>query len=465
MAEQFDVVFVGGGMGGYVGAIRAAQLGLKSAVIEMDKVGGTCLHRGCIPTKALLQTAFLLDQIHHGERLGVSVPHFDFSYEQVARNRDQVVAQLHKGVEFLLKKNKVAVIKGRGRLKGNGGIAVSGGNSQDVQDVQAKAIVVATGSRPKQIPGAESDGRVVITSDDALQMDRVPRSAIVLGAGAVGVEFASFWRSCGAEVTVVEMLNTLVPLEDEAIGVELRKQFEARGIKCMTGTKLDTASIERKPNWVAVNVSREGRTERLEAEVLLVAVGRSANVEDLGLENAGVEVERGFIKIDGKQQTTAPGIYAIGDVVGGFQLAHKGSHEGILAAEVIAGREIHPLDPNLVTRTTYCAPQIASLGLSEAQAKAAGHEVKIGMFPLSANGRSIIWGEKGFCKIVTDTHDNVLGVHMIGPEVTEMIYAASLGHLVEATPLEMGAAIAPHPTVSEALMEAALASRGQAIHV
>jgi dihydrolipoamide dehydrogenase len=464
MTNSVDVVFLGGGMGGYVGAIRAAQLGLRTAVVEQDKLGGTCLHRGCIPTKALLQSAFVLDQARQGGRLGVRVTGLELDYAQVAAHRDQVVGRLHRGVEFLMTKNHIEVVRGRGRLDGPRRVRVGGGSSGDVE-VEAGAVVVATGSRPKQVPGVEADGRAVLTSDHALRLDHVPASAIVLGAGAIGVEFASFWRSCGAEVTVVEMLDRLVPLEDRAIGAELSKHFQARGIRCLVGATLDLGSIHRGEDGVSVSVAHGGGEERLQAEVLLVAIGRSPNTEDIGLESTAVELERGFVRAGSDQQTVQEGVYAIGDVAGGFLLAHKGSHEGIIAAEAIAGRGPHPLDPNLVPRTTYCTPQIASLGLSEEEARQAGHEISVGVFPLTANGRSIIWGERGFCKIVADAAGTVLGVHMIGAEVTELIYAAALGGLLEATPFELGRAIAPHPTVSEILMEAALAVSGEPIHL
>lgn len=464
MADRFDIVFLGGGMGGYVGAIRASQLGLATAVVEEDKLGGACLHRGCIPTKALLQSAFVLDQARDGGRLGVRVQGLELDYPQVAKNRDQVVAQLHKGVEFLMKKHRIQVVRGRGRLEGPHRVRVAGATGGDLE-VEAGSVVLATGSRPKQVPGAEADGRAVLTSDDALRLDHVPASAIVLGAGAVGVEFASFWRSCGAEVTVIEMLDRLVPLEDRAVGAELQKHFEARGIRCLVGATLDLGSIRRGDDGVSVSVSREGKEERLTAEVLLVAVGRSPNTEEIGLETTSVELERGFVTVRSDQRSSQEGVYAVGDVAGGFLLAHKGSHEGIIAAEAVAGRDPHPLDPNLVPRTTYCTPQIASLGLSEEEARAAGHEVRTGVFPLTANGRSIIWGERGFCKVVASGDRAVLGVHIIGAEVTELIYAAALGGLLEATPYEMGRAMAPHPTVSEILMEAALVVAGEPIHI
>ena len=347
MTTSCDVAFLGGGMGGYVGAIRAAQLGLRTAVVEEDKLGGTCLHRGCIPTKALLQAAFVLDQARHGGRVGVRVSGLELDYPQVARNRDQVVSQLHRGIEYLMKKNRIEVVRGRGRLEGPGRVRVGGGQSGDV-DVEAGSIVIATGSRPKQVPGAEADGRVVLTSDHALGLDHVPASAVVLGAGAVGVEFASFWRSCGSEVTVVEMLDRLVPLEDRAIGVELAKHFEARGIRCLVGATMDLASIRRGEEGVEVSVTHGGAEERLRAEVLLIAIGRTPNTEEIGLESTAVELERGFVRAGQDLRTAQEGVYAIGDVIGGFLLAHKGSHEGIIAAEVIAGRSPHPLDPNLV---------------------------------------------------------------------------------------------------------------------
>jgi dihydrolipoamide dehydrogenase len=388
----------------------------------------------------------------------------ELDYPQAAKNRDQVVAQMHRGVEGLMRKNKITVLRGRGRLDGPGRLRVGGGEGGDVE-VEAGSIVIATGSRPKQLPGAPADGRAVLTSDEALTLDHVPHSAIVLGAGAVGVEFASFWRSCGAEVTVVEMLDRLVPLEDRAIGVELGKHFEARGIRCLVSATLDLAAIRSDAKGVTVTVSRDGKEERLSAEVLLVAVGRTPNTEDIGLEGTAVRLDRGFISAGPDLRTAQEGVYAVGDVAGGLLLAHKGSHQGIIAAEAIAGRNPHPLDPNWVPRTTYCTPQIASVGLSEEEARAAGHEVRVGVFPLAANARSVIWAERGFCKVVADAEDTVLGVHIIGAEVTELIYAATLGGLLEATSFEMGRAIAPHPTVSEILMEAALAVSGQAVHV
>jgi dihydrolipoamide dehydrogenase len=454
-------------MGGYPGAIRAAQLGLSVVLVEEDKVGGTCLHRGCIPAKALLQSAALLDQLHHADSFGVTTGDVHFDYSVAGRRRDQVVGQLYKGVQFLMRKNKVRVVSGRGRLDGAGHLVVTAPGGEAVE-IEAGSVILATGSRPKQLPGVAADGNVVLTSDEALRMDRAPASAIVLGAGAVGVEFASLYRSCGTEVTIVEMLPNLVPLEDAAVGTELQRQFESRGITCLTGHRLDLDSVERNEGGVAVTVAGEDGTEqRLQAEVLLVAVGRAANVEDIGIEGTGVAVERGVIAVDAMLRTGEPGVSAIGDVVGGFQLAHKALHEGVLAVEAIAGRDAHPLDPRLVTRTTYCTPQIGSVGLSEAEALAAGYEVSVGMMPFRGNGRAVIWGDTGgFCKVVANKADGaMLGVHLIGHEVTELIWGPALGGLLETTAFEMGHAVAPHPTLSEVLSEAALAVSGEAIHI
>lgn len=453
-------------MGGYPAAIRAAQLGMSVALVEEDKVGGTCLHRGCIPTKALLQSASLLDDLQHAPAFGVTAESVRFDYAVAGKRRDQVVSQLHRGVEFLLKKNRITTVRGHGRLAGADRILVTP-QSGDATEIEAKAVIIASGSRPKQLPGVQPDGVQVMTSDDATARNTVPASVIVLGGGAVGVEFASLYRSCGAEVTVVEMLPALVPLEDADVGAELQRRFESRGIRVMVGARLDLASVQRNEGGVAVTVVTEAGEQRLQAETLLVAVGRSANTEDIGLDGLRVEVRNGTIVVDPLLRSGEPGISAVGDVVGGFWLAHKAEHEGVIAVEAIAGHNPLPLLPGQVTRTTYCTPQIGSIGLSEAEARAAGHDVQVGVFPLRANGRALIWGApEGFCKVVADrATQNVLGVHIIGHEVTELIWGPALGALLEATPFEMGRAVAPHPTLSETLSEAALAVSGEAIHI
>jgi len=446
-----------------VAAIRAAQLGLRTALVEEQKVGGTCLHRGCIPTKALLQTAALVDSIAAGARLGVTAGSVAVDYAAAGRNRDQVVSRLHKGVEFLLRKNRVDVINARGRLAGAGTVAIEGRD-----EVEGSAVILATGSRPRSLPGLDIDGHAVLSSDDAVRLDFVPRSAVVLGSGAVGVEFASLWRSLGAEVTVVEMLPRLVPLEDADVGAELQRAFERRGIRCMLSTRLDPSSVAQSEGGVSMTVAGpDGAEERLDAAVLLVAVGRRANVEDVGLESCGVAVDGGFVQVDATMGTNVPAVYSVGDMAGGLLLAHKAMHQGVIAAEAIAGRAPHPLESRLVPRTTYCTPQIGSIGLSEEEAKAAGHDVRCGVMPMRGNARAVIWGEsEGFCKVVADAKSNdVLGVHIVGHEVTELIAGPGLGMLLEATPFEMGRAVAPHPTLSEVLGEAALAVSGEAIHI
>ncbi|HZS15592.1 MAG TPA: dihydrolipoyl dehydrogenase [Candidatus Dormibacteraeota bacterium] len=462
MPERFDLVVLGGGSGGYVAAIRAAQLGLRTALVEEEKVGGTCLHRGCIPTKALLQTAALVDSIAAGERLGVTAtPAVD--YAAASRNKDEVVSRLHKGVEFLLRKNRVDLVPGRGRLVAPGAVAVEGRD-----EIEAAAVILATGSRPRSLPGLDLDGRHVISSDEALRLDHVPRSAVVLGSGAVGVEFASLWRSLGAEVTVVEMLPRLVPLEDADVGAELQRAFEKRGIRCLVGTRLDASSVAQSEGGVSMTVAGgDGGEQRLDAEVLLVAVGRRANVEDAGLESCGIDVAGGFVTVDARMRTNVDAVHAVGDMAGGLLLAHKAMHEGVIAAEAVAGRTPHPLEPRLVPRTTYCTPQIGSIGLSEEEARQAGHEVRCGVMPMRGNARALIWGEgEGFCKVVADARtDDVLGVHVVGHEVTELIAGPALGMLLEATPFEVGRAVAPHPTLSEVIGEAALAVSGEAIHI
>ena len=453
-------------MGGYPAAIRAAQLGMSVALVEEDKVGGTCLHRGCIPTKALLQSASLLDDLQHAPAFGVTAESVRFDYAVAGKRRDQVVSQLHRGVEFLLKKNRVTTVRGHGRLAGADRILVTP-QSGDASEIEAKAVIIASGSRPKQLPGVQTDGVQIMTSDDATARNTVPASVIVLGGGAVGVEFASLYRSCGADVTVVEMLPSLVPLEDADVGAELQRRFESRGIRVMVGARLDLSSVQRNEGGVAVTVETEAGEQRLQAETLLVAVGRSANTEDIGLDGLRVEVRNGTIAVDSLLRTGEPGISAVGDVVGGFWLAHKAEHEGVIAVEAVAGHNPLPLLPGQVTRTTYCTPQIGSIGLSEAEARAAGHDVQAGVFPLRANGRALIWGAPdGFCKVVADrATQDVLGVHIIGHEVTELIWGPALGALLEATPFEMGRAVAPHPTLSETLSEAALAVSGEAIHI
>ncbi|MSQ28276.1 MAG: dihydrolipoyl dehydrogenase [Dehalococcoidia bacterium] len=462
----FDVAILGAGTGGYVAAIRGAQLGLNVALIEREKVGGTCLHRGCIPTKALLESAEVLDLTRRSAEFGVSSggqPTFDFSFMQ--SRKQKVVDQLHQGVEGLLKQNKVTMFRGDGKFVSPTTLEVTPAGGPAVT-VTAHTTVIATGSAPKSLPGIAIDGKQVISSDEALLLDKPPASLIVVGAGAVGVEFASLFNDLGTQVTVVEALPSLVPLEDKDVGVELERRFTARGIRVYKGARMQLDSLKKTAAAVSIDVEVNGKRETLTAEKLLMAVGRGAIVDGIGLEKLNIELDRGYIKVNGQMRTSEPNIYAIGDVNGGMLLAHVAAAEGEHAVEAIAGKPRHPLDYNRIPRCTYTRPQIASLGLSEDQAKERGYHVKTGRFPFAANGRALIFGEpNGFCKIVADADTSeLLGVFIIGHNATELIAEAALGRFLEATSLEVGLSVHAHPTLSEVVMEAALDAERRAIH-
>jgi dihydrolipoamide dehydrogenase len=456
-SKEFDVAVLGGGFGGYSAAIRAAQLGKKAAVVEADKLGGTCLHLGCIPTKALLETSGLYHKVHdRGREFGIVAPESSFDYERIAARRDGVVNQLWKGVQGLMRKNKIEVFEGRGVLEGDGKLRAG-----EVQ-IQARAIIVATGAEPRSLPVIDFDGERVINSDHAALARSLPGSVAIIGAGAVGVEFATFYRQMGATVTLLEALDRLVPLEDEEVSAVLLQAFKRAEIDCRLGVRVTGARVES--NGVTVELE-DGSVK---AEKLLVAVGRGPRSRDLGLDRAGVEVdERGFVKVDEWMRTTGPGVWAIGDVVGGYQLAHAAVHEGLIAAEDIAGRRVQPRNEELVTRCTYSTPEVASVGLTEAQARERGHELKVGKFPLVANGRAIIHGEtQGFFKFVADASTGqLLGAHLVGVQATELIGEPALARLFEGDAWEIGRNIHPHPTLSEALGEAAMAVDGSAINI
>jgi len=456
-AGDFDVLILGGGMGGYPAAIRASQLGLKVALVEADKLGGTCLHIGCIPTKALLESSELYHRVSaRGPEFGVNADKVSFDYPRIATRRDAVVNQLYKGVQFLMKKNKVEVIAGSGRLRDRNTIDV--GASQ----VKAPNVIVATGSTVKALPGIEFDGEFIISSDHATLATKVPESVCIIGAGAVGVEFATLYNQLGVKVTLLEALDRLVPLEDEEVSKEMLGAFKKAGIDCRTGVKVKGAKKARG------GVSVDTEQGEVWAHALLVAIGRVARSKDIGLEQVGVTTHpNGFIKVDEWMRTSAESIHAIGDVVGGYLLAHAASHEGIVAAEDIAGQRLAPMEQELVTRCTYSHPQIASVGLTEKQAVEAGHEVKIGKFPFTALGRAIIHGETGgFAKMVADAKTGrLLGAHVVGPNATELIAEPALTQLFQGDAWELGRNIHPHPTLSEAVMEAAMAVDGKAIHI
>jgi dihydrolipoamide dehydrogenase len=453
---DFDVAILGGGMGGYPAAIRAAQLGMKVALVEADKLGGTCLHIGCIPTKALLESSELYHRVStRGVEFGIKAEVVGYDYPRIAQRRDAVVGQLYKGVQYLMKKNKIEVVAGKGRLRDRNTIDVGG------KQIKAKDLIVATGSTVKTLPGLELDGQFIISSDNAVLSKSAPESICIIGAGAVGVEFATFYSELGVKVTLLEALDRIVPLEDEEVSKELLSAFKKSGIDVRLGVKVSGAKKARD------GVSVDTDQGEVWAKQLLVAVGRTAVSKELGLEQVGVETHpNGFIKVDEWMRTSAEGIHAIGDVVGGYLLAHAASHEGIVAAEDIAGQRTAPMDQALVTRCTYSHPQVASVGLTEKQARDNGHEVKIGKFPFSAIGRAQIHGETGgFVKIVADAKTGqMLGTHIVGAEATELIAEPALTQLFQGDAWELGRNIHPHPTLSEAVMEAAMAVDGHAIH-
>ncbi len=468
MADHtYDVVVLGGGTGGYVAAIRAAQLGLKTALVDAEKVGGTCLHRGCIPTKALLQTAELLHTYSHKADFGLAGGEVTLDYPKTLAKKDKVVTQLWKGVQFLLKKNNVTVYQGWGRLVSPQQIQVEL-PGQDAVVLSARDIVVATGSVPRELPGLPFDGTRIISSDHVLQRPDVPKSILILGGGAIGVEFASMYNDFGADVTLVEMLPHILPQDDEEVAAELAKLLIRRGVKVLAGTKFDIGSVSVSDGGVTATVEKaEGTKETVSGEVLLVAVGRKAVTENIGLEAVGALVERGFITVDQHYRTNVPHVFAIGDVNGGYLLAHVAAHEGMIAMETIAGKDPELLDPHRVPRVTYSRPEVASVGLTQKEAEAQGYATKVGIFPFRANGKSLILGEaEGMVKLVADQKtDALLGAHIVGPHASDLINEMALAKFLEATAWEVAESVHAHPTVSEVLHEAALAVDGLAIHI
>lgn len=453
---DFDVAILGGGMGGYPAAIRASQLGLKVALVEANKLGGTCLHIGCIPTKALLESSELYHRVAaRGTEFGLKAEVVGYDYPKIAERRDAVVNKLYQGVQFLMKKNKIEVVQAKGRLRDKNTIEANG------RMLRAKNLIIATGSVVRTLPGLELDGQVIVSSDNAVLAKDVPESICIIGAGAVGVEFATLYNQLGVKVTLLEALDRLVPLEDEDVSKEMLAAFKKAGIDCRIGVKVSGAKKARG------GVSIDTDQGEVWAHQLLVAVGRSAVSKELGLDQVGVQTQpNGFIKVDEWCRTSVDSIHAIGDVIGGYLLAHAASHEGIVAAEDIAGQRLAPMDQNLITRCTYSHPQIASVGMTEKQAREKGHEVKVGKFPFSAIGRAQIHGETvGFVKVVADAKTGqLLGTHIVGDSATELIAEPALTQLFQGDAWELGRNIHPHPTLSEAVMEAAMAVDGHAIH-
>jgi len=461
---SFDLIVVGGGPGGYVAAIRAAQLGMNTAVVEREHLGGICLNWGCIPTKALLRSAEVWHLIQNADAFGFKVEGASIDLAKVVQRSRKVAGQLSGGVKHLLKKNKVTVVDGSGALAGKGRVAVSR-DGKEAAMLSAPHIILATGARARTLPGLEPDGKLIWTYKEAMVPADMPGSLLVIGSGAIGIEFASFYRTLGVEVTVVEVLERILPVEDEEISAFAHKLFQKQGMKIHTATTV--SRLEAKGGMVhAVLKGKDGKESAATFDRAILAVGITGNVENLGLEGTAVKVDRGHVEVDGFGRTGEPGIYAIGDLVGPPWLAHKASHEGVVCVEKIAGRKVHPLNVGNIPGCTYCMPQIASVGLTEAKAKEAGHEVRVGRFPFIGNGKAIALGEaEGMVKTVFDARTGeLLGAHMIGAEVTELIQGYVTARTLETTEAELMETVFPHPTLSEMMHESVLDAYGRALH-
>lgn len=467
MAEQqnFDIVVVGGGPGGYVAAIRAAQLGMKTACVEREHLGGICLNWGCIPTKALLRSGEVYHLLHHLDEYGMSAKDVSYDFPKVIKRSRGISARLSKGIAHLLKKNKVTVIDGQGKLDGPGTVSVEK-DGKPVATLKAKHIILATGARARSMPGLEPDGKTIWTYKEAMVPESMPKSVLVIGSGAIGIEFASFYHSMGADVTVVEVLDRIMPVEDEEISALALKALTKQGIKIHTGAKVSDLKSDGK-GVTATVTTKDGKQEKLSVERAILAIGITGNIENIGLEGTKVETERGHIKVDPWLATGEPGVYAIGDVVGAPWLAHKASHEAVICVERIAGiNDVHPLDTTKIPGCTYCTPQVASVGYTEQKAKDAGYNVKVGRFPFVGNGKALALGEPdGLVKTVFDADTGeFLGAHMIGAEVTELIQGYVIARQMEATELDLMHTVFPHPTLSEMMHESVLDAYGRAIH-
>jgi dihydrolipoamide dehydrogenase len=457
-------VIIGGGPAGHVGAVRAAQVGLRTAIVERDKIGGICLHWGCIPTKALLHSAELIERLKDAQALGIEIGPATVNFTRMQVRKAEVVERLHKGVQYLMRKNKIDVFTGTGRFLAPARVAVALNDGSETE-LQAKHTIIATGSAPRSIPGVTIDNVRILDSTGVLSLSAVPKSIAILGAGAVGVEFASLFRALGSAVTLIELLPTLLPLEDQEIGKALERLFVRKGMQVYVKTTATAVAV--RDDGVSVSLERDQAKHTVEVEYLLVAVGRGPLTEGLGLDAAGIELQQGAVKVDAEFRTSAPGVYAVGDVIGGpFRLAHVASDEAIHVAETIAGAESAPINYMAVPRPTFSIPQVATMGLSEQQAQAQGHEVKVGRFPFSANSKAAIEGERdGFVKVVSDARTGeLLGIHMLGPTVTELLAEGVAAKYLEGTVMEMGASVHSHPTLSEALKEAALDAMGRVLN-
>jgi dihydrolipoamide dehydrogenase len=464
MAEQFDLVVVGGGPGGYVAAIRAAQLKMKVALVEREHLGGICLNWGCIPTKALLRASEINHLLHSLDQYGFAADNPRFDFAKVVKRSRGVAGQLSAGVKGLLRKNKVTVFDGHGKLAGKGKLSVTK-DGKPVADIEAQHIILATGARARVIPGIEPDGRLIWSYREALVPDTMPKRLVVIGSGAIGSEFASFFLNMGAEVTLIEAMDRILPVEDAEVSAFVRKSFEKQKMKVLTSAKVQ--GVRKTGDGVAVVVEVDNKVQEIQADRLISAVGIVGNVENIGIEGTKVKVERTHIVTDEFGRTGEDGVYAIGDLTGAPWLAHKASHEGIVVVEAIAGNHPHPMDVSNIPGCTYCRPQVASVGLTEARAKEAGHEVRVGRFPFIGNGKAIALGEpEGFVKTVFDAKTGaLLGAHMVGPEVTEMIQGYTIARTLETTEAELMHTVFPHPTVSEAMHESVLDAYGRVIHI
>ena len=460
---DYDVVIIGGGPGGYVAAIRAGQLGLKTAMVEHDEVGGVCLNWGCIPSKALLRNAEVLTLFQRGEEFGISFDNLRYDFGKAISRSRTVVKRLTSGVESLLKENKVDHVKGYASLRDANTVEVE--IEGDSRTLTATNVIIATGARTRAVPGLEVDGETLITSREALELSEVPSPVVIVGGGATGVEFAYLYRAYGAEVTVVEMLPHLVPNEDEEMGQQLERSFSRQGINVLTGSRV--TEVKKASGGLNLTVESPDGTKELDCQKVLVAVGVQGNSDGLGLKELGIEVDRSFIQVDERMQTSIPGVYAIGDVTGKLLLAHVAQAQGIVAVETIAGMESPALDYKKMPRATYCQPQVTSFGYTEKEAIDAGYSVKVGRFPFRANGKALALGEAdGLVKVVVDGNSGeIIGAHMIGAEVTEMLPELTLTSLLEGSAKELGWLVHSHPTLSEAVKEAALAAEGKAIHI
>ena len=466
MAEQdFDLIVIGSGPGGYVAAVRASQLGKKVAVVERDRLGGICLNWGCIPTKALLKSAEMYSNLKRANSFGITTENISLDFPEIIKRSRQIADRMAKGVQFLFKQNNVISFSGTGRFIDKNKVAVLDNSNNKMNELTAKNVIIATGARSRSIPGVEIDGEKVISSKEAMSLERLPESMIVIGAGAIGVEFAYFYHTLGCEVTIVEMLPTLLPIEDSEITDVLLRSFKKAKMKIHVDTLVK--KVEKDNDCVRVIIESNGETTELEAQITLMAIGVQGNFEGIGLEDAGVEIEKGDIKVDEYFQTNVKNIYAIGDVIGPPWLAHVASAEGITAAEKIAGMDVQPINYNNIPGCTYCHPQVASIGLTEAKAAEQGFELKIGKFPFVASGKSLALGERdGLVKLIFDAKtDALLGAHIIHAEATELIGELAVVKSTGVTAHELIKTIHAHPTLSEAIMEAAAAAYGEAIHV